>query len=117
MTLISACLIHLIVKRIRAKDTESAEDEPDDAFEYQLDTVHETNEPVCYCDEPMENCNICDDVFMEELSLECDINNIEQMGDVGRKESDKHNFDQQKDLEIIETTVTDQTVEEKIPEN
>ena len=113
LTLISACLIHLIVKRIRAKDAEFSEDVTDDTFEYQLDPVPETNEPACYCDEPMENCNICDEVFMEELSLECDINNEVHKEEVRRKEARDNQFDLERDLDIIEKEVHEQTEEEE----
>lgn len=107
LTLTSACFIHLIVKRLRAKKIESEEDELDDAFEYQLGKISETNEPMCYCDEPIENCNICDEVFVQELSLECDINNIEAQETNTKQDSKGHNFDQKTDLDIIEKEVDD----------
>jgi len=75
-TVISACFIHLIVKRLRTKELIPVEDEIDYSSEYQLERISEANEPICYCDEPMENCNVCDEVFIKDLSLECDINEV-----------------------------------------
>jgi len=101
LSLISVCLIHCIVKRLRAKELETGTHILEDEIIHQLESVPEIIEPVCYCEVPIENCNICDEVFMEELSLECDINNTE------------YQADQPKMSETYEEETCKQSMEEK----
>jgi len=74
--IITACFIHSSMRRFRADKVENAEDETDDTSEYELEHRDRGDEPVCYCDVKMENCNICDEVFINDLSIECNINEI-----------------------------------------
>jgi len=74
--IITACFIHSSVRRFRAEKVENVEDETDDTSEYEVEYRDRADEPLCYCDVKMDNCNICDEVFINDLSIECNINEI-----------------------------------------
>eukprot|EP00090_Calanus_glacialis_P024407 TRINITY_DN37908_c0_g1_i1.p1 TRINITY_DN37908_c0_g1~~TRINITY_DN37908_c0_g1_i1.p1 ORF type:complete len:416 (+),score=66.78 TRINITY_DN37908_c0_g1_i1:318-1565(+) len=102
ISLLSACFIHTIVKRFRTKEILQSEDEVDDTFEYQCEQISETNETACYCDEPMENCKICDEVFIKEMSLECDINEVLAQEEANSEESSSPKIERNIDSDLIE---------------